>query len=534
MRQTLMSKTIGQCLHETATTYADRPALIGGGAVWTWRQTEEQSARIAAALWGRGVRPGTHVGIWSYSTPFSAQCFYGIVRIGAVAVMLNTSWNAAEAAYALDYADVELLLAGNGRPGSAGCEDLCLEVVQKGPLPKLREIISIGEGTHYPLLAGMLDHAEIKKLCDEQREVEQAVRPEDVSTILFTSGTTDRSRGAMLTHFGMVNNSNAMSMSLRATENDKYLMALPMFHCFSLSANLLSPLHSGAAVVFPPDRHSIDLMRTIEAEKCTLLNAVPTMLLTMINNPEREKIDISSLRAGILGGAATTAEQYLRMRKALRMRIISSLGQTEATAGITMADYDDDDEVNAHTVGSMLPLEEAKIISLNNGETLPAGETGELCIRGYNVMKGYYKEEPGQPTIDGEGWLHTGDMGFFDDRGNLHLTGRRKEIIIRGGENISPAEVEGYILADSRVAEAKCIGVPDVYFGEEICACVVLNSGKQITEREIRDNLAVNLSKYKIPRYILLFDTFSKTGNGKIALSPLRAEAWKRLSITAD
>jgi fatty-acyl-CoA synthase len=251
----------------------------------------------------------------------------------------------------------------------------------------------------------------------------------------------------------------------------------------------------------------------------------------MIGNPEWKKMDISSLRAGILGGAPTTVEQYGRMRKALHMQIISSLGQTEATAGITMADYDADDEVNAHTVGLMLPLQEAKIISLNDGKKLPAGETGELCIRGYNVMKGYYKEEPGQTIIDSEGWLHTGDMGFFDEHKNLHLTGRRKEIIIRGGENISPAEVEGYILEDPRVAEAKCIGIPDPYFGEEICACLTLNPGKQITEWEIKDNLAAKLSKYKIPRYILLFDSFFKTGSGKIALPQLRAETFKRLGI---
>jgi fatty-acyl-CoA synthase len=526
-----MSKTLGRCLYEITAKYADRPALIDNGTVLSWRQTEEQSALIAAVLWDRGIRPGSHVGIWSHSTALAALCFYAVVRVGAIAVMLNTSWNAVDAAYAMDYADVDLLLAGRGRPGSAGCEDLCPEIIKKLSLPKLRELISIGNGTHYPRLADMLAHTEIK---EEQREAEQAVRPEDVSAILFTSGTTDRSKGAMLTHFGMVNNSNAMSMSLRAAENDKYLMALPMFHCFSLSGNLLSPLHSGAAVVFPPDSHSINLLRTIEAEKCTLLNAVPTMLLTISNNPEREKIDISSLRAGILGGAPATAEQYGRMRKALHMRIISSLGQTEATAGITMADYDADDEVNAHTVGPMLPLEEAKIISLNNGETLPAGENGELCIRGYNVMKGYYRKESGEPAIDAEGWLHTGDMGFFDEQENLHLTGRRKEIIIRGGENISPSEVEGYILEDPRVVEVKCIGVPDHFFGEEICACVVPGSDKQITAQELRDSLIVKLSSFKVPRYILFFDCFSKTGSGKIALPQLRAEVLKRLNFTTS
>jgi fatty-acyl-CoA synthase len=440
--------------------------------------------------------------------------------------MLNTSWSASEAAYALDYADVELLLAGRGRPGTAACEDLCPEVLRKSPLPELREILSIGEGSLYPRLANMPDQGAMKA---GSGEVEQEARPEDVSAILFTSGATDRPKGAVLTHFGMINNSNAMSISLRATEKDRYLMALPLFHCFGLLANLLASLHSGAATVFPPDIHSIDLLRTIEAEKCTLFNAVPAMLLSMANNPELERADISSLRAGILGGAAATAEQYGRMRKALGMRLISSLGQTEATAGITIADYDAGDEVNAHTAGPMLPLEEAKIVSLDTGETLAAGEAGELCIRGYNVMKGYYRKEPGQPAIDGEGWLHTGDMGFFDEQGNLRLTGRRKEIIIRGGENISPAEVEGYILGDSRVAEVKCIGVPDAFLGEEICACVALNPGRQITEREIRDNLAATLAKFKVPRYVLFFDSLPKTGSGKIALSRLRAETGKRL-----
>jgi fatty-acyl-CoA synthase len=247
-----------------------------------------------------------------------------------------------------------------------------------------------------------------------------------------------------------------------------------------------------------------------------------------------EKTDISSLRAGILGGAVTTAEQYRRMRKALHMRIISSLGQTEATAGITMADYDADDEVNAHTVGPMLPLEEAKIVSLSNGETLPVGEAGELCIRGYNIMKGYYREGPGQSVIDSEGWLRTGDMGFFDKHENLHLTGRCKEIIIRGGENISPMEVERYIIEDSRVEEVKCIGVPDAYFGEEICACMVLRSGEQITEHEIQSNLAAKLARFKIPRYILFFDSFPKTGSGKIALSQLQMESRNRLGITVN
>ncbi len=515
--------TIGGALADVASRFPDRVAMDYGGKAYSWAELDRKVARAAAGLTEIGIRRGDNIAIWSANSPSFLIAFYAAARIGAVSVLFNTSWSEEEFKDALRDTDIKCLLFGTGYSKS-DFREICGRL-DLNEYPMLERLIYIGtmEETRWMTLDTL---PESSKRWEEPD-------PEDVASILFTSGTTAKPKGVMLLHRAMLQNAFLSSESLRITEKDIFCIALPMFHCFCLMANVLSALSKGASIVIATKSEYRKILETIENKRCTVFNAVPTLLLRQLERVGQGNFDLSSLRVGIIGGAPYSVEQYARICEELHYEcLMASIGQTEATAGITMTDYDDPFMEKAATLGRFLEGYEGKIVDVSTGKDLDTGMEGEICIRGSMVMKGYYKQpERTAEAIDSEGWLHTGDVGFIGTDGRLRLTGRKKDIAIRGGENISLAEVEKVIAGAFEIEAVKVIGVPDPMYGEEICACIVRGKERELTDDQVRHAVSLMLAKYKVPKYVLFFDSLPSTASGKIRTEELRPVALERLGM---
>lgn len=517
---------IGGLLRRTAARFPDRPAIEYLGRVWTYSEVDALSDEIARSLLSIGAGKGVHVGIWANDRPNTLLCFYAAVKIGAVPVMLNTSLLPDEIENLALETDVDILIIDEG------FRDVDFaEASRKFKRLRLKNKIYIGQKHQKDLfsLTDLLGLRE-KTRVDELEAAKAAVRDSDPDVILFTSGTFGSPKGVVTTHFSRVNIAIAQAQLVNATEHDKFLVAIPMFHCFSLSGNILAAMAAGACVYFPENRRTRILLDAIEKDRCTVFSAVPTLFSAILARPELDACDLSSLRTGLIGGSLYPPELFRKIRERMHFELLPSLGQTEATAGITGASPEDAEEELAMSVGHFLEHVEGEIRDPNTGDTLPNGAMGEVCIRGYNVMKGYYGlPELTDAVIDKNGWLHTGDLGYIDEAGCLRLTGRIKDLIIRGGENIAPGELECIIAADERVSQVKVLGVPDPHYIEEICACVATVQGALLSEDDVRRMISNKLAYYKVPKYVLFFDKLPLTGNGKIALKALSAMAADRV-----
>lgn len=519
-------ETIGSMLHRTAYRFPDRPAIEFSGKVYTYSMVDSMSDEIARGLMAIGVTKGTNIGIWANDRPNTLLCFYGAVKIGAVPVMLNTSVLPGEIERMALETDVSYLIFDEGY------RDIdFVEAIDSFNKLQLKKRIYIGDIPKNNLFS-LYDLIECGKGIEDHdlKTVKADVSDNDPDVILFTSGTFGASKGVVTTHFSRVNNAIAQADAVRATEKDKILVAVPMFHCFSLSGNILAAMLTGACVYFPESRRTRVLLDAIERDRCTVFSAVPTLYSAIIAREDIGECDFSSLRTGLIGGSSYPPELFLKIRRIMDFELLPSLGQTEATAGLTCASPHDSEEELSRSVGRFFKHIEAEIRDPETGKALQDGAWGELCIRGYNVMQGYYKRpDLTKEAIDDEGWLHTGDTGYINAAGNLVLTGRLKELIIRGGENIAPLEIEEVIASDSRVAKVKVVGVPDPHYIEEVCACVVPMQGEEIAEDEIRQLVRKNLAYYKVPKYVLLFDSLPHTASGKIALGELEKVVQYRL-----
>jgi fatty-acyl-CoA synthase len=531
-------ETIGSMLHRTATLFPERPAIEYNGRIWTYSELDAISDRVARGLIAIGIKKGENIGIWANDRPNTLFCFYGAVKIGAIPAMLNTSMLPGEIEKLAVDADVRYLFFDEG------CRDIdFVGACRDFKILQLKKGIYIGdvhsEGYMHSISdlqpKGIFSLDDLIECGDavEEKDLHAAksdVQDTDSDVILFTSGTFGTPKGVVTTHFSRVNNSVAQAEAIEATENDKILIATPMFHCFSLSGNILAAMLVGACVYFPKNRRTRTLLDAIESDRCTVFSAVPTLYSAIIARKDIDRYDLKSLRIGLIGGSMYSPGLFLEIREKLRFNLLPSLGQTEATAGITAAMTHDSEEELSSTVGRFFDHIEAEIRDPITNTALPDGSPGELCIRGYSVMQGYYnRPDLTKTVIDSEGWLHTGDTGYINAAGNLVLTGRLKELIIRGGENIAPAEIENVISSDSRVSEVKVIGVPDPHYIEEICACVVHNNGQIITDEDIRQLVRETLAYYKVPRYVLFFDELPHTPSGKIALGILKEAVQGRL-----
>ena len=362
------------------------------------------------------------------------------------------------------------------------------------------------------------------------------VRPDDVCNMQYTSGTTGFPKGVMLTHYNVVNNGKCIGDRMGLSTADRMMIQVPMFHCFGMVLSMTSSMTHGATLCPLPYFSAKSSLACIRQEKITCLNGVPTMFIAMFNHPDYRKTDFSHMRTGIMAGAGCPPELMRRAARPdeMNMRgIVSVYGQTESAPGSTMSAWTDPLDLRCDTVGYDFPHVECKIINPETGEEVPDGETGEFCSRGYNTMKGYYKmPHATRETVDAEGWLHSGDLACRDSDGNYRITGRLKDMIIRGGENIYPKEIEEFIYTHPKVQDVQVIGVPDEKYGEEACACIILKEGETLTESEMRSFITASLARHKVPRYIEFTDAFPMNAAGKVLKYKMREDLARKLGLT--
>ena len=501
--------TVNQLLRRAATGFSERPALRTEKSLLTYRQLDAAVDGAAGRLMSLGIRKGMPVGVRAEAFPETVIVMYALCRIGAPAVMINTSLTAGEAGRLLKKSGAVCCLIGDGYKDIDYIAD-SRDMEQEAGLPL--GVIYLGErlDTGYGRLAGLEPVSE-KTLAKEEGKVS----PEDTAFILFTSGTESEPKAVRGSNFSRANSGIFQARDLMASCEDVFCVAMPIFHCFCLSVNLMAACAAGACVYLPKSRHTGDILRAVEEGRCTVLSSVPALFHAILSRDDFEKWNISSLRTGFIGGSLYSPELFKEINNRFGFTLLSSLGQTEATAGITTARMDDPLEVRAATVGHMMENVEGCI------------KEDELCVRGYVVMQGYIGDNSGA-VIDSEGWLHTGDTGYFDGDGNLHLTGRKKDLIIRGGENISPAEIEA-CFAGGPLEGAAVIGVPDDHYGEELCLCI--EGETALSDEEIRGSLEGRLAAYKLPRYIVWLSNFPRTATGKLRRSELKKEAINILKI---
>lgn len=506
--------TVGGLLRRTAEKYPQNIAIDDGEKQITYEELDRIVDAYARRIITLGLKKGDHVGILCETSAMEIAMKYALARIGVVACLLNTGLQEEELAPIIERSNIKALFIG--------ASYLDMNYVQ------LFNKLSKQLANPIPVYS-LLNPDEVKPAPKEQLfEMEKAVDPQDTVFIIYTSGSTGLPKAVMGSNYSRANCGIKQAEDMNATEKDKFLVALPTFHCFSLSVNIIAACSVGACLCIPKSRRTADLLDTIQEKKCTILSCVPTLFHALISRPDFDKWDVSSLRIGFVGGSMCTVELFKEFEDKLGMTILSSYGQTELTGGATTANPTDSIELRATSLGHLMDFVEGKIIDIATGKELPPRSQGEILFRGYNAMQGYYgMPEETKKAMDEDGWVHTGDLGYTDENNYFYINGRIKELIIRGGENISPGEIEAVIQRDERVHECKAVGVPDKHYGEEICACVVKEPGFDISEDEVRELVKASLAAYKIPKYVLFVDDFPRNTTGKIKLKDLQDLAKK-------
>jgi len=541
--------TVGALLDDIATRFPDNEALVyvERGLRYTYREFNERCRQVAKGLLAMGVKKGDHLSIWAYNVPEWVVLQFATAKIGAVLVTVNTSYKSAELEYILKQSDSSTLFLVQGFKDTDYLRTLA-EVVPElagsrpgelagAALPFLKNVVFLGEGTpsgtfNFDRMVEMGQGVSDARLA----EVEGGLSPHDVINMQYTSGTTGFPKGVMLTHFNVVNNGFNIGECMRFTESDRLCIPVPFFHCFGCVLGVMACVTHGSTMVPVEIFDPLKVLRAIEAERCTAVHGVPTMFIALLDHPEFPRFDLTSLRTGIMAGSNCPIEVMRRVIRDMHASEITiAYGQTESSPVITQTRTDDPLELKVSTVGRVLPDVELKIADIESGAGLPPGKQGELCTRGYLVMKGYYKmpEETGK-AIDSEGWLHTGDLAVMDEHGYCKITGRIKNMIIRGGENIYPREIEEFLYTHPKISDIQVYGVPDRKYGEQVMAAVVLKEGAQLSEEEVREFCRDRIANYKIPKYVRFVDSYPMTASGKIQKFKLREMAIRELQLEAD
>lgn len=543
--QDFMTHTVGQQLervaaafpHKEAIQYTDRPYRR------TWQEFNDECDRIAKGFLAHGVKKGDKIAIWATNVPEWLLTLFAACKIGAVLVTVNTAYKVFELEYLLKQSDTKLLVMIDGYKGTSYVEivrELCKGLGKRWEhlnpmLPFLDEVVYAGAGD---CPAGMTPWAQLEKdgeqIPDEAlREIGESLSCHDVINMQYTSGTTGFPKGVMLSHYNILNNGKGIGDCMKFTENDKLCVVVPFFHCFGLVLATMASL-THATTMVPVDLYSpVKVMEAISRERCTAFHGVPTMYIAMLEHPDFEKYDFSSLRTGIMAGSPCPVKVMQAVVERMNMREITiTYGQTEASPATTMTTTEDSLELRVNTVGRAMPYVETKIVDPDTGRTLGPGEVGEFCSRGYNTMQGYYKmEEATRQVIDKDGWLHSGDLATVDENGYYKITGRIKDMIIRGGENIYPKEIEEFLYTIPDIQDVQVIGVPSQRFGEEVMACIVRREGSAITEEEVKELVRSHMARHKVPRYVAFLDAFPMTASGKIQKFRLREWAVEELRL---
>ena len=501
---------------------------------------------FARALVSLGVRPGSKVSVWATNIPAWYITFWATTKIGAVLVTVNTAYKIHEAEYLLRQSDTHTLVMIDKALDSNYKEiinELCPEIRKSeagkplhcSRLPFLRNVITVGFRQKGCLT--FEEAMERKTLVPKEVVAAMAarVKPDDVCNMQYTSGTTGFPKGVMLTHYNVVNNGKSIGDRMGLSTADRMMIQVPMFHCFGMVLSMTSSVTHGATMCPMPYFSAKSSLACINQEKITCFNGVPTMFIAMFNHPSYRKTDFSYMRTGIMAGSGCPPELMRRAAEEGEMNmkgIVSVYGQTESAPGSTMSAWTDTIDVRCDTVGYAFPHVECKIIDPETGLEVPAGVNGEFCSRGYNTMKGYYKMPLAtSKAIDKDGWLHSGDLACRDEEGNYKITGRLKDMIIRGGENIYPKEIEEFIYTHPKVRDVQVIGVPDKKYGEEAMACIILKEGETIDEPEMRAFITKSLARHKVPKYIDFVDSFPMNAAGKILKYKMREDAVKKLGL---
>lgn len=537
---TLRSLTLGQILDEAianhpandAVIYADRDFRL------TYREFGKVVDQVATGLMALGVAKGEKVAVWATNVPYWVVLQFATAKIGAILLTVNTAYRMNEVAYVLEQSDSENLFLIDGFRDTDYVQTIYdlvpeLKTHQRGFLksarfPYLKRVFFLGQEKH----RGMYSIPELLALSamvsNEQYEARQAtLDPRDVVNMQYTSGTTGFPKGVMLTHYNIGNNGFWIGEHQRLTHRDRICLPVPLFHCFGCVLGVLAAISHASTLVILESFDPVQVMTAVEQERCTALYGVPTMFIAVLEHKLFPKFDFSTLRTGIMAGSPCPIQVMRQViEKMHASEITICYGLTEGSPVITQTRTDDDIRRKTETVGRAMPEIEVRLVNPETNEPVPVGQPGELCCRGYNVMTGYYKmPEATAKAIDSAGWLHSGDMAVVDEDGYYAITGRYKDMIIRGGENIYPREIEEFLYKLPGVADVQVVGVPSHKYGEELGAFIILKEGHELTPEDVRDFCRGKISAYKMPKYVTFVKSYPLTASGKVQKYKLREDA---------
>jgi len=538
-----IEKTLSEVLREKTRACPDHDFLVYADRDlrFTYGEFDARVDNFAKSLLSIGVKKGDHVGIWATNVPDWNTVLFACARIGAVLVTVNTGYKTHELDYVLKQSDMVCLCLTNGWRDSDYVEMVNelvpeLKTSQRGHInsekfPFLKYVVHIGQQKH----RGMYSFNELLLLGQhtddaEMRSIEASLHCNEVVNMQYTSGTTGFPKGVMLTHRNILNNGLGIGDNQRLTEKDIVCLPVPLFHCFGLVLGMMAILTHGSTAALVEWFDPLLVLATIQKEKCTAVYGVPTMFIAELNHPMFKMFNLSSLRTGIMAGSPCPIETMRQVIDLMHMNEVTiCYGLTESSPVMTQTRYDDGIEAKVETVGRALPDIEVSIRNAETGEECPDGVHGEFCCRGYNTMKGYYKmPEATAQCIDKDGWLHSGDLGVKDEKGYFKVTGRIKDMIIRGGENVYPKEIEDFLYTMPGIKDVQVVGIASKKYGEEVGAFIILQPDIKINEEDVRDYCRGKISRFKIPRFVFFVDNFPLTSSGKIQKYLLREMGVKK------
>jgi len=543
----LLGMTMGDMLNSIVARYPETEAVVSvhQGIRWTYRGFLDQVNTVARGLMALGVEKGDRVGIWAMNYAEWIVVQFATAKIGAIMVNINPAYRTYEFEYVLRQAEISTVII-QGRFKTSDYMGMfyeaCPEAFESRPgkirsekFPFLKNAVFMGDIPYN----GMFTWTDLLEMADrispdELIEREESLDFDDPINIQYTSGTTGFPKGVVLTHHGVMNNGFIIGEGMGFTENDRLCIPVPFYHCFGMVLSNMACMTHGSTMVLPSPVFDVEaVLKTIPQERCTALHGVPTMFIAELSHPDFEKYSTETLRTGIMAGSPCPVEVMKQVNTKMHMsEIVIVYGQTETSPGVTMTTTKDPLDRRVSTVGRAFPHTELKIIDPKTGKIQPRGEIGEICARGYMVMKCYYNNPSAtHATLDSNRWNHTGDLGTMDEEGYFRIVGRLKDMVIRGGENLYPREIEEFLHHNPRISDVYVVGVPDVKYGEELCAWVKVKGGESLTEDEVKEFCKGKIAHFKIPRYVMFVDDFPMSVTGKIQKFRMREDSIKFLGL---
>lgn len=537
--------TVGALLKEVAKNYPDKQAIKYTTLPYerTWKEFDIETDKVAKGLLALGLKKGDHLAIWATNVPEWMLTLFATAKIGVILVTVNTNYKIFEMEYLLKQSDSKALILIDGFKDSSYVSimnELCPEIknstdgnIRSDRFPYLQHIIFAGDNTP----DGMLNFdrlIELGKSIDEKEyiAISDNLHCDEIINMQYTSGTTGFPKGVMLTHYNILNNGKAIGDCMSFSEKDKLCIAVPLFHCFGLVLGVMASVTNSTSMVIIPYFRPLDVMEACQSERCTALHGVPTMFIAILEHPDFKKFKFN-LRTGIMAGSPCPIKVMKQVVDEMgATEITIAYGQTEASPVCTQTTIDDSIQMRVETVGRVLPGIEAKITDPETGEELGPNKPGEFCARGYNIMRGYYKmPEATSLAIDSEGWLHTGDLSVVDENGYYKIVGRIKDMIIRGGENIYPKEIEEFLYTHPAISDVQVVGLPSKQYGEEVCAYIIIKQGMTLSEDEVKQYVKSHMARHKTPSFVSFVDSFPTTASGKIQKYKLREDGIEKYKL---